>query len=280
MRNKRGFFISIHPLTWSLAAVSFFTGQFISFFILFGLIVLHECGHLASALFYKWEIKSVTLLPFGGKLEVEGILDRPFKEELVVIVSGPLQHIAAGSLAYLFLQEWSYYSLFMQLNIQLLCFNLLPLWPLDGGRIVYLVLARLLPFKEAVKQSLLLSFAGFCLTLFFTFTVFSFHLQWLFVLIYAATACFLHWKHRSILEKQFWLERWKNNFAGSVPKVNYIDAYDSVSHALRQLKKGQRTIFVIKEQNDTVAMVTDLTLIRSYFNNGTGPQPVSFLLKK
>jgi len=223
MRSKQRIQVSVHPLTWILAIISFITGQFIPFFLLMLLIVIHELGHVVAALWFKWEIKSVTFLPFGGKLEVNGILDRSVKEELIVVLSGPFQHLMIGFICMIFLQEWTYYSLVMMLNLQLLCFNLLPMWPLDGGRLLFLVFARITSFRSAIKHSLLLSGVGLVAVFVYSFWLFSFHLQWFLLLIYVGTACVVQWKHRIIIERQFWLERLKQPHHTQIPSITYTN---------------------------------------------------------
>lgn len=273
--------ILIHPLTWTLAGVSFLTGQFMSFFLLMLIIIIHECGHIAAALLFKWEIQSVTLLPFGGKLVIKGILDRPLKEELLVVLCGPLQHVVIGAAAFFFLKDWSYYSLLMQLNLQLLCFNLLPLWPLDGGRILFLSLARINSFSQAMKQTLQITMGGLGVTVVITSYLFPFNLQWILVLVYVATACVMQWKHRSILERQFWLERCKNRGNSfQPPHINYVPVHVTINQLLHDLKKGKREVFIVKNRTATMGMITDVSIINQYFKRGTGSEPVSFLLEK
>jgi len=245
MKNKQRIKISVHPLTWILAAISFLTGQFLPFFILILIIMIHEFGHLAAALWFKWEIKSITLLPFGGKLEVNGILDRPIKEELIVVISGPIQHLFLGFICICFFQEWTYYSLFMMLNFQLLCFNLLPIWPLDGGRLLFLALAHFTSFRSAIKQSLLISGVGVGIAFIYSFWLFSFHLQWFLLLIYVGTSCVLQWKHRLMIERQFWLERIKFQHTTQVPSITLIHNQMNIHHLLSHLDRGSVIFFEI-----------------------------------
>ncbi|PPA71540.1 M50 family metallopeptidase [Jeotgalibacillus proteolyticus] len=281
MKTDSNWLVSVHPLTWLLAAASFLTGQFISFFILILLVIIHECGHAAAAFWFKWKVKSITLLPFGGKLEVEGILDRPLGEEVVVVLSGPLQHVWLGAAGFFFLQDWSYYTEFMQLNFQLLCFNLLPVWPLDGGRLMFLLLAKISPFRQAVKQSLIISMAGLLLSLWASIFLFLFNLQLMIVLLYVFTACLVQWRHRHMLERQFWLERLNKHAPNKgVPRMITVQKQSPISHILHSLKKGQRDVIIIKDYADTVGMVPDLSCIEHYFKNGLITQPVSFLLQK
>ena len=255
MKNRQKVIFAIHPLTWVLAGISFMTGQFTSFFLLMSIIMIHEGGHILAALWFKWDIQKVTLLPFGGKLEIKGVLDRPFSQEAIVVLSGPFQHVVLGGLAFLYLRDWTYYSLFMQLNLQLLCFNLLPLWPLDGGRLMFLFLAKISPFAQAVKQSLVLSTVGLILTIGLSLWFFSFNLQLILLLVYVSIACYSQWRHRRILQRQFWLERWQNNVPQMSPRVSVVQKNETIDMILKRLKKGQPDMILIKENVRTIAIL-------------------------
>ena len=82
--------------------------------------------------------QKIQLLPFGGVAELEEHGNKSLKEELVVVIAGPIQHIWMMAIGYmLFEAGWLHaelYYFFMWNNIIILAFNLLPIWPLDGGK--------------------------------------------------------------------------------------------------------------------------------------------------
>ncbi|WP_157841518.1 site-2 protease family protein [Jeotgalibacillus soli] len=277
--SKRFVSLRIHPLTWGLAGVSFLTGQFLPFFILFSLIILHEAGHAAAARLFGWKFRSVTLLPFGGKLEFEECLDRPFREELIVTLAGPFQHLVMGMIAFLFLKEWIYYPLLMHLNIQLLLFNLLPLWPLDGGRCIFLLFGKFLPFLSAMEQVLLISAMGLAVSFFVMTVWFTFNLQFMFVLSYVALSCYVQWKTRFILQEQFWLERWKMKKQHDDVITLTVNSHDALYEVLKKIKKGSSIIIVIKQQEKTVGVLTDQLALQGFFKKGWRQKPVITLLQ-
>ncbi|KIL46132.1 hypothetical protein KR50_28070 [Jeotgalibacillus campisalis] len=263
-----------------LAGISFLTGQFVSFFVLFAIIVIHEFGHTAAAWYFRWKIVSISLLPFGGKLEVEGILDRPLSEELAVVAAGPIQHLLIGAAAFFLLQEWTYYALLQQINLALLLFNILPIWPLDGGRILFLILAKIMPYKQAVKETLLISITGTLITFLVVFFSFGLTVQWVFILVYVAFSCVLQWKHRHMLERQFWLERLtKHTPASHLPRMINITMQAPISQVLSTLKKGQRDMIIVKNKQKTIALIPDHAIIEYYFKHGNSSRTVSSLLQ-
>lgn len=153
--------ITIHPLFWGIIAIGIFTARFKELLILFCIVFLHELGHAFAAAHYKWRIKQIQLLPFGGVAELEEHGNKPLKEELIVVIAGPIQHVWMVGLAYvLYTAGWvgeELYHFFVWNNLIILCFNLLPIWPLDGGKILLNVLSQHLPYLQAHEKMMKLS---------------------------------------------------------------------------------------------------------------------------
>ncbi|MFD2705158.1 M50 family metallopeptidase [Salibacterium lacus] len=176
--------LHIHPLFWVMAGTAVLTGYFYDILLLFTIILLHELGHAAAALHYQWRIRRISLLPFGGMMETDEYGTRPLREEAVVALSGPLVHLPLALLSYS-LQGAAFWgsadhALFMHYNISILCFNMLPVHPLDGGRLLFCLYAGRIPFYQAQRKTMMTSGAvlGSCIVL--TALYIPMHLQaWL-----------------------------------------------------------------------------------------------------
>lgn len=132
------------------------------FACLFLCVLLHEYGHALAARKYGIGTKDITLLPIGGVARLERMPEKP-QHELVVALAGPLVNvvIAAGLFAGLvFSGKWqpiselsavhgSFMQRMMLVNIFLVLFNLLPAFPMDGGRVLRSLLALRLPYARA-----------------------------------------------------------------------------------------------------------------------------------
>lgn len=152
--------ISVHPLFWVIIVIGIFTARFKELLLLFCIVLIHELGH-AFAAHYNWRIKKIQLLPFGGVAELEEHGNKSLKEELVVVIAGPIQHIWMMAVGYmLFEAGWLHaelYYFFMWNNIIILAFNLLPIWPLDGGKVLFNVLSYRFPYLQAHEKMMKLS---------------------------------------------------------------------------------------------------------------------------
>ncbi|EFW93608.1 peptidase M50 [Haladaptatus paucihalophilus DX253] len=123
-------------------------------------VVLHELGHSVVSMHFGFPIDSITLWIFGG---IARLTDQPeeWSEELLIAVAGPVVSIVLGvlSFAVLFvvptnLQAVRFVFGYLALmNLVLAAFNLLPGFPMDGGRVLRALLARTRPFAQATQTA-------------------------------------------------------------------------------------------------------------------------------
>lgn len=161
--------MSIHPVFWLVIAAGGLTGHLWETAIAFAVVLIHEFGHAAAAYRFGWTITKIELLPFGGVASIDTGSEHSFRQEFIVLISGPIQHLWIPLLSFLLLpfSFWgdAQHRILLAQNAALLLFNLLPVWPLDGGRLLHLFLERMYPYKSAYRKALqfsLLSLVSFC----------------------------------------------------------------------------------------------------------------------
>lgn len=157
--------------------------------LLFGCVVLHELGHSLVAQRFGVKVVDITLWPIGGVARMEEMPRKPW-QELLVSVSGPAVNLVIAAVLAVFgvsfaavqgiadltqLRQimgqptWQTMLLYLlSTNVALALFNLIPAFPMDGGRVLRSLLALALPYLQATRiavavgqgMALLLGLAG------------------------------------------------------------------------------------------------------------------------
>src|SRR6266478_5620455 len=129
--------------------------------LLFVCVVLHEFGHAFAAKAFGINTPDITLLPIGGVARLERMPEKPM-QELVIALAGPMVNVvialglfvAGGSRALLnpsTIEGGGLIAQLLTINILLLLFNLLPAFPMDGGRVLRALLATRLSYARATQ---------------------------------------------------------------------------------------------------------------------------------
>jgi Zn-dependent protease len=132
--------------------------------LLFVCVVLHEFGHILAARYFGIGTHDVTLYPIGGIARLKRMSEKPH-EEFIIAVAGPAVNVViafvlgCGLVPALLLQpEWVGHTFAGQailrlcaLNVVMVVFNLLPAFPMDGGRVLRAILASWLDYYQATK---------------------------------------------------------------------------------------------------------------------------------
>lgn len=262
--------IHIHPLMWFVVALAVATARFVELSLLFVIIIVHELGHGAAASFFSWRIKRISLLPFGGVAEMDEHGNRPLREEAIVTLAGPVQHLWLMGAAFLLFQlQWisgQLYESFMQYNLMVLIFNMLPIWPLDGGKLLFLGLSLKSSFPQALSKTLKGSLIVICLFIATILFMNPLNLNVWVVLSFLIFSLYYEWKQRRYVFIRFLLERYYgNNY--DLRKLQPIVAKEDelIVDVLEKFQRGCKHPIIIESDGKEKASLDENELLHAYF---------------
>lgn len=129
----------IHILLIPLIFVAFLTGSQMTFFISFGVVLIHELCHLLTALSLGVKVYSIIVMPFGMTVRLDSSVIKTPKKEVLIALAGPLSNAVMLYFGILFRNFYTSsfnFMLFCIINAAMLLLNSMPVPPLDGGRIL------------------------------------------------------------------------------------------------------------------------------------------------
>ena len=195
------FKIKIQLFFYVFMFISLITGNFWNYIIFTSIIVVHEFGHIFCGLFFSWKIDRVIILPFGGLTIFNTLINTSLIEQFFVSLMGPLfQVLYFLILSYFFKLN----NTIVFFNYMVLFFNLLPIYPLDGSKILYVILCLFLPFKYSHILFLIVSF----ICIFFLFFYFKFNLILYLILLFLIIKTISELINHKCVFNRFLLERY------------------------------------------------------------------------
>ncbi len=241
---------------------------------LFVCVILHELGHALTARRYGIRTRNILLLPIGGLAVLDRLPEKPL-QELLVALAGPLVNFGLALIflpALLILQPYGFSELvfallhpersnvfldfqataierflyfMVMINFFVGAFNLLPIFPMDGGRILRALLSIRLKRLQATRiavfigQAAVVAFMGY--SMFTSGTV-----NWATLLIGVFVFFSAGWEYRAIRDESF-LERYK---VGDVYRGFFTKLYesDSLALALECIKRGPERNFLVFDE--------------------------------
>jgi len=151
----KGISIKVHPTFWLVLLAYGILGLFTQALLIFLLVIGHELAHLLTAIAYGFKVKGLELYPFGGTAQCEDLFEGRKIEESMMALAGPVFNLILLFCAQALRWEGIWTSAvaedFVRFNFWLAVFNLTPVLPLDGGRVVRALFSDVFGFVPTTK---------------------------------------------------------------------------------------------------------------------------------
>lgn len=272
MKHKKiEMFFSIHYSFIILMVFAWFVGLLNLLILYFICLLLHELVHWYVAKKRGYKIGKIKLLATGAVLEAESD-EFNFNDEIIIAISGPLFNLCFAILIlacwWIYPESYNYSQDLLVINLAIFSFNMLPVFPLDGGRILLAFLSKKCERKEAVRITkfiaIILSFL-----LFFLFIISLFNKP-NFTLAIASINMFIGSiteDKKAVYKKLLYLPRKIERTKKSGVEIRYIlVGYQTEKIKLfKMLNARFYTIFILVDNNlKQVGIIQESELINSF----------------
>jgi len=281
-----GFIVIANWMESHSAAQALFGVVFVM--LIFGCIVLHELGHALTARRYGIRTRDIVLLPIGGVARLERMPEDP-NQELLVALAGPAVNvlIALGLFGVLLslghfptLRQaatirWTGHDVLMSLmavNVWLVLFNLIPAFPMDGGRVLRALLAKRMDYTDATQAA---AHVGQAIAFVFGFLGLFFDPFLLFIALFV-------WMGAS---GEAGMTQLRTSLAGvPVQRVMFtnfrtLNPDDTLAQAVEHILSGWQQDFPVVFGTRVLGVLTQEDLVRAIAQGGTG-KPVRDAMRR
>lgn len=215
--------IKIHDSTYIFILVAFLSGYFEYIYILLLIIIIHEVGHLIFGYLGGIKHSVIVIYPFGGITKYNNDLNVSIRKELFLLIGGiTFQLLFYLLVLFLYnnlLVTAHVFNLFNRINIFLISINFLPIIPLDGGKLINLILDYFFSYRVSNIISIIIS-----IVFIFLFTIINKTYLSLIFSIFLIKSIYLEIINIRVKYYAFLFERYKNNY--NFKKSKIIHKYD------------------------------------------------------
>ncbi len=191
--------IKLSPFFLLVILLSLVSGLFKDVITLFMIIIIHELGHILSSIMLNWKIRKIDITICGGFITYDDVIDKPFKEEIIIAVSGFLFQFILYVFSFLLYKlnilDIKFFSLINRYNLSIFLFNILPIYPLDGAKILLVIYNFFMPYKKSLRLISITSIAFLFLIILY-FIKYKIKFEYSYIMI----MCFILFKIINLIE--------------------------------------------------------------------------------
>lgn len=146
--------IKINTLTYFFVFLFLFSGYKNILFVIALILFVHECGHIFFCILFKIKVNSIEVLPFGGLIKIKKLINYDPVKDLLIASGGILFQILFGIIN----QKYIHSDLISKYNYLILITNILPAIPLDGSKIIMIIISNYVSYYKTIRIVNFISF--------------------------------------------------------------------------------------------------------------------------
>lgn len=261
--------ISISKYTYLIIFLCLITGLIKELFIVSILVIFHEFGHYLLSVIFKWRVSKINIYPFGGLIVFDEQIDKPLYQEFLITIFGPIFQWIIFLLILCFKKYLSNYFIDSLYNYHLymFIFNLLPIIPLDGSKILNILLNKLFSYK---KSNLFLSITSILFLIGFIIC-FKNNYSYYFVISFLIYEIINFIKQRNFMFYRFVYEKYlyRNNYKKTILINNINKMKRNKKHLIKNKNKYITEKEYIKKRSITPNKVYNMVHNKDILDNNS-----------
>lgn len=263
--------VEFHPIFILFSFLIVYFGWFYQFLIYFLVLCLHEFAHYFVAKRLGYVLNKVVFMPYGAGLGGKNQIILP-KHEIAIALAGPLFNMILVLLTivvwWVYPLSYAYTDIFVMANLSLGVFNLLPLFPLDGGRVLVCLLSNKIKRQKVYVIMKIMGIIGSVIfAILFVLSVFTkVNLTFFFISLFLFTSCFGN--DVNVYFERTHIVNFSKNITSPVPIQHYVvDKNTPLYKMVKYLKSGYYVVFYVMDNNKIVKVVTEQEILKMIENN-------------
>lgn len=233
--------IKIDYTTYILIFIALLAGQIKNVSIIIIILLVHEIGHIFFFVLFKFNIEQIKFYPFGGITIINKKIHERIYKDILSSIGGIIFQIILLYVYYLLFKynfiKLSTYNIFKMYNSSIIIFNLLPIIPLDGSKLLFSILSKYFSYQ---RSYLLMTITGIISLFIFIIYNFIFKLNDIILYIFLIIKIIEVIKDYKFIINKFYLER--------IIYDNYYDGIINNCHNIKHMKLNKYYFFNINNK--------------------------------
>lgn len=201
-------YLKINNSVYIMILIALLAGYIKHVALIMLIIIGHEFGHVFFCLLFNIEVEKIEIFPFGGITYVNKRIHERIFKDIIISIGGILSQLIFYLVIYFLYKNniivLSTYHLFNQYNLSIIIFNLLPIIPLDGSKLLFCLFSKFLSYKSSYIMMIITGIISLFLFIIYNYI---YKLNDLILYIFLAYKLYEVIKEYKFIMNKFYLER-------------------------------------------------------------------------